>query len=130
MASMLRAGLAGPCSLRVGVLAQEGPRVHPQPAPFLSLNSSVTVSLWTGGFCCKKYKTRDKIKVIFIWEVESELPTGNWALGHFYCSWGSAGDLCGCKPRHYAIPYSKVSALHSMLLKPSLLPPTQPGQEG
>lgn len=88
---MQRAGLAGPCSLRVGVLAQEGPGVCPWPAPFLSLNSSATVRLWTGGFCCKKIQNkRDKIKAIFIWEVESELPTGNWALGlrHFCCSLG------------------------------------------
>lgn len=54
MASVQRAGLAGPCSLRVGMLTQEGPGVYPWPAPFLSLNSSAIVRLWTGGFCCKK----------------------------------------------------------------------------
>lgn len=60
MASMLRAGLAGPCSLRVGVLAQEGPEVRPQPAPFLSLNSSVTVSLCGQGVSVAKKKKQNK----------------------------------------------------------------------
>lgn len=37
----------------------------------------------------KNYKS-DKIKVIFIWVVKSELPARNWALGphHFGCSLG------------------------------------------
>lgn len=43
------------------------------------------------GFLLQKiqYKS-DKIKAIFTGEVESELPTGNWALGlrHFCCSLG------------------------------------------
>lgn len=59
MASVLRAGLAGPCSLRVGALAQEGPRVRPRPSPFLSLNSSATVRLWTG-VSVEKNKTKQK----------------------------------------------------------------------
>lgn len=62
---MQRAGLAGSCSLGVGALAQEGPGVYPWPVPFLSLNSSAPVRLWTGVFCCKKNYKSDKIKVIF-----------------------------------------------------------------
>lgn len=60
--------------------------------------------------------------------MESELPTGNWALGlrHFCCSLGPVGVKQGTA----ATPHSKASALLSMLLEPSLLPPTQPGQEG
>lgn len=133
MASVLRAGLAGPCSLRVGALAQEGPGVRLRPVPFLSLNSLATVRLWTGVSVEKKQTQNksDKIKAIFIWEAESELPTENWALGlhHFSCSWGQCRDpVWVWNQGTTATPHSKATVLHSVLLEPSLLPPTQPGQ--
>lgn len=70
----------------------------------------------------KKYKS-DKIKVIFFWEVESELPTGIGPLGlrHFYCSVGQCrGPVWGVNQGITTDSYSKASALHSMLPKPSL----------
>lgn len=78
----------------------------------------------------KKYKS-DKIKAIFIWEAESELPTRNWAWGlhHFCCSLEQCRKPVGVNKGIITSPHSKASALHSVLPKPSL-PPTQPGQEG
>lgn len=103
-----------------------------RPVPFLSLNSLATVRLWAGVSVEKKNKPQnksDKIKAIFIWEAESELPTENWALGlhHFSCSLGQCRDPVGVNQG--TTPHSKATALHSVLLEPSLLPPTQPGQE-
>lgn len=124
---MQRAGLAGPCSLGVGALAQWEPGVCPWPVPFLSPNSSAPVRLWTGVFCCKKNYKSDKIKVIFIWEVKSELPARSWALGphHFCCSLGGAGNLCGVN-RGAAPTITTVKHLYLMLSKPSLTS-SQPG---
>lgn len=48
-----------------GACPGEGPGVRPQPAPFFSLNSSATVWLWTGGFCCKNTKQKRKNKSDF-----------------------------------------------------------------
>jgi hypothetical protein len=122
LASMQRAGLAGPCSLGVGALAQEGPGVRPRPASFPSQTLD-------RGFLLQKIQNKnDKIKVICIWEVESELPTGILALGlhHFCCSLGQCKRPVWCEPRLYHHPHSKASALHSMLPEPSLTP-SQPG---
>uniref|UniRef100_A0A8C0XB14 Uncharacterized protein n=1 Tax=Castor canadensis TaxID=51338 RepID=A0A8C0XB14_CASCN len=82
-----------------------------------------------GGFLLQKIQNKnDKIKVICIWEVESELPTGILALGlhHFCCSLGQCKRPVWCEPRLYHHPHSKASALHSMLPEPSLTP-SQPG---
>lgn len=51
---------------------------------------SYSQTLDRGFLLQKNTNKRDKIKAIFIWEAESELPTGNWALGlrHFCCSLG------------------------------------------
>lgn len=54
---------------------------------------------------------------------------GPWAYIISLVVWGSAGILCGCNQGTTATPHSKATALHSVLLEPSLLPPTQPGQE-
>lgn len=81
-----------------------------------------------GGFLLQKknYKS-DKIKVIFIWEVKSELPARSWALGphHFCCSLGGAGNLCGVN-RGAAPTITTVKHLYSMMSKPSLTS-SQPG---
>lgn len=81
-----------------------------------------------GGFLLQKNYKSDKIKVIFIWEVKSELSARSWALGPHTISvvvWGGAGNLCGVN-QGAAPTITTVKHLYSMLSKPSLTS-SQPG---
>lgn len=55
---------------------------------------------------------------------------GPWAYTISVVVWDSAGTCVGVNRGTVATPHSKASARHSVLPKPSLLPPTQPRKEG
>lgn len=54
---------------------------------------------------------------------------GPWAYATSVVVGAVQGTSVGAKKGIIATPHSKASALHSMLPMPSLLPPTQLGQE-
>lgn len=83
------------------------------------------------GFLLQKNYKSDKIKVIFIWEVKSELPARNWAFGllhHFCCSLGWCRQPVGCESRHYPHHHHTQSSICTSLNAAQALPsPSQPG---
>lgn len=84
---------------------------------------SYSQTLDRGFLLQKKYKS-NKIKAIFIWEAESELPPRKWALGlhYFCCSLGQCRGPCGCEARH--CHHSPQQSICAVLSAAQALPPS------
>lgn len=106
---------------RGGGTCPRGIRGVPTACSIPQSEQTATVRLWTGVSVAKLQNKSDKIKAVFIWEAEIELPAGNWALSlcHFCYSLGQCREACvGCEPRHYYHPHT-VKHLHFTQRSPS-----------